>query len=500
VPRTVFGIDPLLPIRLARRFWRKLTGVLPPAELAALVAAAAVLARVFGWMVRQERRGRSGTVVVAVLALLLFESTMWSSQGDVPAGLFHPSVAGYTFRLYEILIPLALGARLAAHGVPRRVSTTAMVWLAFAVWYAAGAVVGLLAGHDTKEVFFEAKAIAYVVGGYALAAGVPVHEYLGRRGLLRLTIPAALAATVVIALDESNRTLSGGIPGIRLEAFGVMGADTASLLVIVACLTIVLVACQRRRPIGLLTACGPLLASALVAEQRAALLGLAISAGLIALAWLTPTARRRLRTTPTEMGLVALVVAGLLAVPVFFQAAVERRQPALPFAENVAGTFEGPRNEQSAQQRVNQYRAATDVVRQRPVTGWGLGRTITYYATGENVYKRSPIAHNIGADLLIRTGLVGLLLFAAPVATTVAGALRTWRYHPDNLVAAFALACGALVLGLIGKGMVESIFEKYRLAVALGLLLGMARSAATAEPSAVAADAVDLTQDARRWS
>jgi hypothetical protein len=42
----------------------------------------------------------------------------------------------------------------------------------------------------------------------------------------------------------------------------------------------------------------------------------------------------------------------------------------------------------------------------------------------------------------------------------------------------FALACTALVLGLVAKGLVESIFEKYRLAILVGLLLGMMHSAA----------------------
>lgn len=430
-------------------------------------------------MVQLERRGRSGAIVLAILALLLFESTLWSSQRDVPAGLFHPSLAGFTFRIYEILIPLGLAARLAARGAPRRIGMVAVWWAAFATWYGASAIVGLLSGHDPKEVFFEAKAIAYVVGGYALAAGVPVQQYLGRAGLLRLTVPTALGAALVVVLDMTGRSVTGGVPGIRLESFGTMGADSASLLVSLALITIVLLACSRRRPLLLIVACGPLLVSALVAEQRAALLGLGISATVVALAWVTPTARRRLRATPTEMALVGLVVAALLLVPVLFQTGVQRRAPTLPFAAQATATFTGPGNEQSAQQRINQYRATRQVVASRPLTGWGLGKTITYYATGENEYRRSPIAHNIAADLAIRSGVIGLALFTVPVALTIAAGLRTWRYHADDLVAGFALVCCALVLGLLGKGMVESIFEKYRLAVALGLFLGMARSATT---------------------
>lgn len=471
---------------------------MPPAELAVLAVGAVVLGRLFGWAASLERRGRAGLVVIAIFGLLLFESALWSSQGDVPAGIFHPSFGGFGFRLYEILIPLALLARLAARGAPKRIGATSLWWAAFATWYGAAAIVGLLAGHDTKEILFEAKAIAYVVGGYALAAGVPVEQFVGRDGVLRLTVPTALAATVLIFTDRARWTYSGGLPGVRLQSFGDVGADTASLFVVVALLTVGLLACRERRPLRLLLACGPLLVSAVFAEQRAALLGLVISAAILIVAWLAPTARRRLQATPTEMGLVGLAVVALVLVPVLFRTAVDQQTPTLPLAYEIEGTFSGPGNEQSAQQRVNQYRATVETVRERPILGWGLGKTITYYATGQNEYRDSPIAHNIGADLLIRSGAVGLVLFLLPVTLTVVGGFRVWRYHPDDLVAGFALVCCALVLGLIGKGMVESIFEKYRLAVALGLLLGMLRSTtiSLAQLNQRAAE----TREARVWN
>jgi hypothetical protein len=47
------------------------------------------------------------------------------------------------------------------------------------------------------------------------------------------------------------------------------------------------------------------------------------------------------------------------------------------------------------------------------------------------------------------------------------------------MVAVLALALVAVVVGFVAKGMVESIFEKYRLATMLGLSLGLLRSAVT---------------------
>jgi hypothetical protein len=87
------------------------------------------------------------------------------------------------------------------------------------------------------------------------------------------------------------------------------------------------------------------------------------------------------------------------------------------------------------------------------------------------------MTHNIFGDLVLRSGLVGLGLFLLALVTTAAAAARGWSWHESDRAAALALAGGAVVAGLIAKGMVESIFEKYRLAVLLGLGIGVMISA-----------------------
>ncbi len=65
------------------------------------------------------------------------------------------------------------------------------------------------------------------------------------------------------------------------------------------------------------------------------------------------------------------------------------------------------------------------------------------------------------------------------LVVSIANGLTAWRLHPDRMVAVLALGLVAGVIGLFAKGMVESIFENYRLATVLGLTLGMLRSAVT---------------------
>ena len=65
----------------------------------------------FNWLVRLERRGRGYLIVGVCTALLLVEAALYPNQGDISSTLFYPTLKGQSFRLVQILIPLALAAR-----------------------------------------------------------------------------------------------------------------------------------------------------------------------------------------------------------------------------------------------------------------------------------------------------------------------------------------------------------------------------------------------------
>src|SRR5664279_3754646 len=81
---------------------------------------------VFTWFCRLEREGKRMTTVLVIFGLVLFESWIYPNQSLMPAGLFHPVFgsgggtgaggveSGLSFRLPEILVPMALVARLLA--------------------------------------------------------------------------------------------------------------------------------------------------------------------------------------------------------------------------------------------------------------------------------------------------------------------------------------------------------------------------------------------------
>ena len=55
-----------------------------------------------------------------------------------------------------------------------------------------------------------------------------------------------------------------------------------------------------------------------------------------------------------------------------------------------------------------------------PFCGWGLGQTISFFDVGPRQFVTSYLTHNILTDLLLRTGLVGLLLFLAAFGPAIA--------------------------------------------------------------------------------
>jgi len=448
---------------------------------------------VFAWFVRLERNGKRMTIVLFILGLLVVESVIYPNPNFVPAGLFHPGGGSdptgggiSSFRLPDLLVPLAFAARVYAGGRTARFSTAALWWLAFLTWLAAAAVMGLERGNAFHYVSYEGKAIIYL-GFFLLVAGIPAAAFAHGEAFRRFLYGASALALFNVVLEQLNLRIAVNLPGLPIQDMGSVGADAATIFLALGLFAAAMAACREEHRLSLFLAAVPLMFATVVAQQRAAVVALAVSlpvlVALLAVQW------RRVRTTPTELALTALAALALVLVPVLGTGIAGKREPVAALVASVDASLTSRSKQLSAEDRLIQWTAARRVIRQHVITGSGLGTTYQHFDPGPQQFITTDITHNIALDLLMRSGVIGLALFVVALALTAVDGVRVWLRHHDSMVAAVSLAATAGLLGLVGKGMVESIFEKFRLAVLFGFLIGAVASGlfALTEPAAAEA-------------
>jgi O-antigen ligase len=438
-----------------------------------VLVALVVTGALFAWFLRLERNGPSVVVVAVVFGIVLAESVIYQSQNTIPGGLVHPEFHSFSFRLIDIVIPAALLARALHRTRGRPVNVSILLWGALGVWLVGAGLLGAYEGNSLKLVGFHGKAIVYL-GALVLTATVPLREYLAPGRLERFLTWTSAVALVFFATDVAGISVTRHVPLVPLTEFGTMGSDAATIFTSLGILAVALALLADSGRGRLFAIALPLLVAPAVADQRAAFIALAVSLAVVVV--VMTFSRRQVRVTPTSAGLAALAVTGLLLLPSMGQI-LTGGEVTLPLQSRLTTTFTSYEEVLTTQDRLNQWHAARPLIEQRPILGWGLGKEYLYYDPGFQTFDRIDLTHNIFGDLLLRSGLVGLGLFLLALASTSVALARGWSWRESDRAAAFALGAGAIVAGLIGKGMAESIFEKYRLCVVLGLGLGLMISA-----------------------
>ncbi|HVA02314.1 MAG TPA: O-antigen ligase family protein [Acidimicrobiales bacterium] len=448
-----------------------------------LMGGLVVSTMLFYVFVQWERSAREHWVVFLLLGMLIVESSLYGNFSDVPRGIFHPGAGSFQFRTPEVIITVALLARMAVKGLPTRIGVPALAWLAVAGWLSLEIVEGILRHNSTTYIPYEAKAIVYVVGGYALVAGVPVRRFIDGRGFERTLRWSALLATALVLMTAAKFSYSAKLPLIPLSHSGPMGTDSAALFATIGLIGLLLELAKDRRSRLNLLATVPLLLGGFFAFQRAVLLMIGAAIVFVLVVALGRTARQRLRVRMGEILITALAVVGVVLGVSVIPAITAQRPVQTPFASTIGRnlnlTLNSGAKAESAQARLNKWNVALGDARQHPILGEGLGFTYTYYVPGPNQFVTTDLTENIGLDLLLRTGVIGLVLFLIALVASLVNGFAAWRMHPDRLVAVLALALVAVIVGMIAQGQVESIFENYRIATLLGLSLGLLRSAVT---------------------
>lgn len=427
----------------------------------------------YWYVFRHERDGDRLAAVNLVLGTLVADCALYASYGST-SGVLRPVLPFGAIELATLLVIVSLAARAHAwyvRGGTHRtaiVPASAAIWGFFLLWIAASAVRGLLYGNTRSLVIFEGQALVNVGGGALLVAGVPMEQLVAPRGLRRTALFTAPVALVLMATSVAGVRKSVNLPLFPLYSAGGMGADASTVFATLAFFSIALgLASPRSRRGGFLAGI-VLLAAPLAAEQRAALLGAAIG-GAVFVGCLLLRRGGGLRLQPNEALIGSLVLATVLAFGVVAGLATGGGQE---LSKQLDKTFQSTAKQQSAQSRENQWSAAVDVIKQEPLLGHGLGVEFDHFEVGPNRIWRQDISHNIVLDVAMRSGLIGAAaLVLALVVSLLSGAGVAIRGRP--MTAALALAATAALAGLVTKGMVESIFEKHRLALLLGLVLGV---------------------------
>jgi O-antigen ligase len=345
-----------------------------------------------------------------------------------------------------------------------------------------GMVEGKLNHNPFSQVIFEGKDILYIIGAYALAAGVPVRKYFERGDLYKLGTLCVVCASLVDLMSIGHISITTNLPLLPLQGFGAVGNETAAI-----CFGIVGMCYLARLASGpprLLDALAlvPVVVAVVLANQRADLINMAVAIFVVLAAVAIGHWRHHPRRFTVRSGQVVLVVLAVAAVAllvVVVPAAADRQPARIPLASTYQNLFHSKGKTESAQDRFNLASQAEELIPHHLVIGYGLGVEFQYYEAGFRQLQETAYAHDIVLDLWLRLGLVGLLLFTIAFMYSIAGGLRVWRRHPDARTAALALALVAVLLGLLVTGFLEPMIDEYRYATFFGVSLGMLRACVT---------------------
>jgi O-antigen ligase len=182
----------------------------------------------------------------------------------------------------------------------------------------------------------------------------------------------------------------------------------------------------------------------------------------VVLAWLL-TRRRQRRIGATKLALALIVFA--MSVLMLLLTGLERKGEAL--AERFwVQTFGGVGNYEAVQSRIFQWHRAMAIIEEAPWLGHGLGAQYVTYEYGIGGYAMTGITHNVAFDMLIAFGVpLGLVVVGFLLYGTLRG---LWPAHDVTVRVSAAIG-----MGLLAKGLVESILDKPRLELMLAFLMAV---------------------------
>lgn len=439
-----------------------------PVLLVVVGSAVPLAMGVLALFVRWERQGKRHLVLAAFLVVVVVEALLAGATNAVPPSLFRPVVAGQDIRIPDPVLALALLARAFTAPVPQRIRWFWAVCFGFVLWLLYATAIGIDNGHDLVAVLFDLKSYLYIVGTMALVAGVPIQAIIRRRRLARWQMTITVAAVTFMAMELAGATFLVRLPGLPLVV-GALDPETHSLLIALGIFAFCIEACSPRPRVLVVAASLLLLASPFSGGQRASFVQLGATILLLVPFMVTSSWVRRVRFNPTDavVFLFGFLIAGglILGLSGELEAVSEKLQE----------TFGSEVEAATASVRVSILETSTSRIAERPVFGWGMGDRVSQRFSGILGLGQTEevTSHNVAVDLALRAGIVGAVLGILTLLGPIARGWRAWLASPDSRLAGAALGSIVAVAGILGKGMVETVFEKFRIGITVGFFLGV---------------------------
>jgi O-Antigen ligase len=428
------------------------------------------------------RRAEATPVVVLVAALMIeqYHVTITPNTTGVPA----PTIP------FTSSIPLFSGIG-SLHVEPADI----LLVVAFAICLLKGA--GLVAGRLRSPLALSVAAVVAVVL-YGLVVGAAHHS--NTRVALQETRPyiylaATFALTALLIRSRSAvetllwalvaveplKAIQGVVLYIETRSWPIapeslLGHEEAYFfalyILLVAALWMFAISGPLRKTA---TALLPLVVFAdLVNNRRAA--WLVLGGGLVTLLVIGYACRPERRRVIVR-AVAALIVGCLVYLPIFWNASGPFAEP----AHAIKSAFSpAPRDQASNLYRVQENANLEYNIRQGGLIGKGFGVPIDYALPIVNIQPIDPdilyIPHNGVLYQLMRMGLLGGLAFWSMLGCGILAGCRLAR-APDRLLAAVGTLVACAFVGYALEGATDQGFYFYRIALATGVLLGLAEAA-----------------------
>lgn len=388
-------------------------------------------------------------MLALVFIMVTAEMLIYPSQNNVQAGIFSFSAGQFNLRLADVLV-LSLGA-LAATRIPARPKLVGYYYVILClslVYISIAASIGLSSGASLAAVYTQSRFLLYLL---CLA---PVSLVISPEGVCRAGAIALKCMAAPIAISGMMTYAHLGpstIPGFPGSSFGAAGGDIGTLVGVLALCQIGVRAAEGRASWAAIWLFFPLLIAQRASILTTTLLGLTAAiliwqrAGIFG-------ARGKRRIPPA----VAVSICSIIA----FFGMVLLVGGTLPLVEaafdSIVGTFTSEGKLASADTRPMQLNYAWNLFLQQPLYGHGLGQGVQFFDIYAGKFVASDSAHNFIADVLIRGGIIGTILAFLLFASALS---HSSQWTSSRLVSVSVLAI------LLGKGLLEPAFDKYRLVI-----------------------------------